>query len=145
MFPISLGQYEANGDVYPRRFVVPTAGTNNRVDQGTGVTLPLLGVTGDNTRFPPNSPSDDGKHAIAGEFVDLHGPGQVTNLDLGANVTDLSVPLTSDGSGKGTPVSFAGGQTSLTWIGALPLKLGSSGEWIPVYILSPFCVHPALS
>lgn len=147
MFPLSLPTFEANGTIEPRRFVAITAGTNNRVDQATGSGVPMIGISGDFTRFASGAYNDGNgaHHAIVGEFVTVMGPGQITNLDLGANVTDLSVPLTSDGSGKGTPVNFAAGQTTAVWCGAFPTKLGSSGEWIPVYVLSPFRMHPALS
>lgn len=135
MTTLTTPQWEANGDIFPRRFVIPVAGTNNRVAQATDGSVPILGVSGDNTRFASGSYQDSqtaGIHAAAGEFVDVHTMGQVANLDIGATaITDLTIPLTADANGKGTPA------TTLNWIGAIPLKLAAASEWIPVWVLSP--------
>lgn len=124
-------QLEANGNISPRRFISPTAATNNRADQSSGTSVPIFGISYDKTRFPPNSPSDDTFNAIAGEALSYHGPGEIANLDLGGNVTDLTVALTSDASGKGIAASAG------NWVGAYPLKLGSTGDTIPVWIIPP--------
>jgi hypothetical protein len=145
--PFTQTPLEANGDIYPRRFIVGVAGTGNLGVQATGSTIPILGVSYDKLRYPPNSPADDGKNAVAGEQLSYHGWGTIARVDIGTDITDLTVPVTSDGSGKAKPVSFAGGQTALVWIAGLPLDIGTSasGASTRVYILPPSCVHPALS
>lgn len=136
----------ANGNVSPRRFVVPVTGAGNgqRAIQATGSTRPYLGISGDFTRYPPGSPSDDGYCAVAGENLTYFAPGQSCNLDIGAtDITDCGTPLKSDANGKGTPMLTTG--TTAEWVGALPWRTGVAEETIPVYVLSPFRHFPALS
>lgn len=126
--------FTANGNVSPSRFLTPVAGTAKRLVQASASTAPIYGVSGKNTRFPPGSPSDDGFHAIAGEQLTVHGPGQICSLKLGSTaVTDLTVPLTTDGSGQGLPQAPANATTC--YYGAIPLTLGAASDTIAVFVL----------
>jgi hypothetical protein len=142
--PFTQIPYEANGNISPRRFITGVAGSAQKAVQAVGVTLPILGVSYDKLRFPPNSPSDDGFNAIAGEPLSFHRHGEVASVDTGAAITDLTVPLTSDGSGKAIPVTMVG-NTALTWVGGLPVDICANGEVCRVFILPPWAFHPTLS
>lgn len=143
-FPFTQIAFEANGNISPRRFLTTVAGSAQKVVQASGVTTPIIGVSYNKLRFPPNSPSDDGFNAIAGEHVSYHTAGEIALVDAGANITDLTVAVTSDNNGKATPVVMVS-DTALTWVGGLPMDLVNSGEQVWVMILSPFAFHPTLS
>lgn len=146
-YNVAYGQIPltANGNVSPRRFIVPvaSAGNGQRAVQASGSTLPYLGISQDWTRFPPGSAADDGYIAIAGEPLPYAGPGMTTNLDIGATCANCTVPVKSDGSGKGTPMLLTG--TTAEWVGALLWRTAVADEVVPVLVLSPFRHFPALS
>lgn len=147
-FGLTQLNFTANGNVSPRRFIVPVTGAGNGqlAIQASGRTRALVGISADFTRFPPGSPQDDGYVAIANEALPYHGPMEICNLDIGSTaVTDCAIPLTSDSDGKGLPVSFAAGQTTGTWVGAVPMRTCAASETIPVLVLSPSYFFPALA
>lgn len=140
----------ANGNVRPNRFITFVAGTPSVAVEAPDASTPVAGVSEAWKRFPPNSPSDDGFIAIAGEDLPYHGPLQRAQVLLGTAVTDMTKPLVAYtdgtyGAGAAKPASFAGGQTTGIWLAAIPERLGVAGEIIPVLVLSPTFCHPALS
>lgn len=130
--------YTATGNVSPSRFVTLSTTLSKKCTQASAsTTQPLIGISGKNTRYPPGSPADDGFHAVAGETVTIHGFGQACSLKLGSTaVTDLSVPLVTDGSGQGVPQAPVAG--TVAYYGALPLTLGSASDTITVLVLPPY-------
>lgn len=135
----------ANGNVSPCRFIVPvaSAGNGQRAVQASGSTLPYLGISQNWTRFPPGSAADDGFVAVAGENLAYAGPNMTADLYLGATCANCTIPVKSDGSGKGTPMLTTG--TTAEWVGALLWRTGVTDEIVPVLVLSPFRHFPALA
>lgn len=133
-FSVVLPQpnFVAGGTINRGRFITPAAGTEQSVTQAAAATNLLIGVT---SRWQEpagyNTGLTDGFGTViarSGDPVPYVGPGMVAELMLGGNVTDLTVGLTSDADGKGVAAS------STNFIGAWALRLGSTGEYIPVFV-----------
>lgn len=138
--PLAWFSPEAGGNVSPKRFCTLVAGVPNQVVQASNKNQILVGISADWTRYTPGSPADDGYHAIAGEAVTLYGPFQRCLLALGATaVTDVTIPLTTDANGKGVPFAPAAGTVS--YYGALALRLAAAGADIPVIVLPPIITN----
>lgn len=116
----------ATGDINPLRFLVQATASDNQVTQATGTSTPIVGISGPGTRYPPWTPLDDGKHAVAGENVEVFAPPmKEAYLQLGGTVAAGDL-LTSDGSGQGITAS-SGNQ-----VGARAREAGTSGQSIRV-------------
>ena len=122
----------AGGTINRGRFITATAGTEQAVTQAAAASVLLVGVT---SRWQEPAGLNAGLTsgfgtviARSGESVSYNGPGQISEIMLGTAVTDLTVGLTADADGKGAPAS------SGNYIGAWPLRLGSAGEYIPVFV-----------
>ncbi len=138
--PLAWFSPEAGGNISPKRFCTLVAGVPNQVVQASNKNQILVGISADWTRYTPGSPADDGYHAISGESVTLYGPFQRCLLTLGATaVTDVTIPLTTDANGKGTPFAPAAG--TVAYYGALALRLGAAGVDIPVIVLPPIITN----
>lgn len=137
MSPITQIPLTANGNVSPARFIAPVQGTTGQYGvQASDPTVPILGVSYNETRFPPNGPADDGYCSIAGEPLPYHGPGTICGLICGDTETNAMQPLTTDSNGKGVAVSTSA--TTLIWVGAFSLQAGVLNDEIMVMVLSPF-------
>lgn len=138
MNPLTHISLVANGNVSPARFIAPVVSSTGGAKgvQASDPTVLILGVSYNETRFPPNSPADDGYCAIAGENLPYHGPGEICGLILGGTVSSANVPLTTDSAGKGVTVDTTA--ATLIWVGAISLQAGVSGDEVMVYVLSPF-------
>lgn len=133
MFPITNIHFAANGNVRPCRFVAPAGGSLGV--EASDPTLPILGLSYEETRYPPNSPADDGFVAIAGEPLPLLGPGQVGNVVLGDTVA-ANDPCTTDNQGRAIPVDTTA--TTKIWVAGFALVAGVVGDKVPFYVTSPF-------
>lgn len=139
MFPATQIPLTANGNVRPGRFLTGVTGNANFLlaVEATASTQFLLGVS---ERYP-RGPSDGqgGSNelyvAVAGEHIPYRGPLQIAELLLGGTVSNMNVPLTSDGSGRGVALAPADGTT--TWYGAVALQAGVENDYVPVYVLPP--------
>jgi hypothetical protein len=129
MFPVTAPPLVAGGNVSPCRFVKISTTAGQGVQAAAGTDL-LVGISIEETRYPPNSPADDGLVAIANENLPYLGPGQVTNLIINATLT-AGVVVTADASGKG--IAPAAGD----YVGAILLQGGVAGDKVMAYILPP--------
>lgn len=118
----------AASSITPSSFVVRHAGTDNQFDLATGTSVPIAGISGPGTRYPPYANLDDGNIAIAGENFRLYQAGvdQEAPLQLGGTVAAGDL-LTSDSSGHGITTTTAG-----QFIGAQAMQAGVSGQIISV-------------
>jgi hypothetical protein len=134
MQPIAFTQppLVSGGNVSPKRFITLSTTAGKTGVQASAASQLLIGVSEAWTRYVPNSPADDGYHAIAGEGIGYRGPLQIATLTLGGSVTNPRTPLTADADGKGVAASTG------NYVGAIALELGSSGEDIDVYVVPPF-------
>lgn len=134
---VALPPKVANGNISPRRFLttVTGAGNGDYVVQASASTAMIWGVSYDATKYPPGSPADNGFLCTAGEPCPYHGFGQMCQLDIGGTVSNVGVPLTSDGNGKGIAQAPADGTTC--WYGAIALQTGVDGDTINVVTLAP--------
>lgn len=137
MFPLTQIPLSANGNIRPNRFITSVSGNGNfcLAVEATAATQTIFGVSGNETRYAPGSPGDDGFIAIAGEHLDYFGPLQIGQLVLGGTVSDMGIPLTSDSAGRGVATAPVDGTSNR--YGAIALRPGLVGETIPVYILPP--------
>lgn len=125
----------ANGNVRAGRFLTLVDGAANfgLAVEATASTQLIVGVSARGGRYAPNSAGDDGYIAVAGEGLPYHGPGQIAELLLGGTVSNANIPLSSDGSGRGVASAPSDGTT--TYYGAIALRGGSSGEYVPVWVM----------
>jgi hypothetical protein len=134
MFPLDRPQLIANGNIRPNRFLTVVSGAGNflLVVEATANTQFIVGISGNETRYAPGSPGDDGFIAIAGEPVDYFSEGQIGQLKLGTGGTGSTwgAYLTADASGQGVTESL----TNAHYYGAIPLANGASGETVPVLV-----------
>lgn len=141
MFPLSQIPLVANGNISPGRFLTGVSGAGNFLlaVQASASTALILGVSERGVRGPADGQSGTNETyiAIAGDEIPYRGPLQIAELQLGATVSNMNVPLTSDANGKGTPLAPSNGTT--TYYGAIALQGGAADEFIPVYVL-PTCV-----
>lgn len=131
----------ATANISPCRFVHQSA--EGCCTQSGNHSVPVIGVSGENTRYMPGSAADDGLHAVAGEQPTVHGPGQVCNVQLGANVTIANgtqyLIATTDGKAIAANLTC----TTLQYVSALALQSGLTDDKIACVVLSPFIVKAA--
>lgn len=140
MIPLTQINYTANGNVSPCRFITPVTGSDTGGQlaiQAADATQLIIGVSYEATRYPPNSASDDGYVAIAGEMLMYHCAGMVCNLKLGGTVQPNDV-LTANSDGTGTGIKLDYTSDSVQCAAALAIQGGVSGDFVEVYVLSPF-------
>lgn len=123
-----LGSYSkiANGNIAPSRFVKLDVSNQGRAIQcGTGEAA--FGISQPSTRNLALSGRDDGYAAIAGENVNIIGPGDDEGLlELGGTVT-VGDYLKSDTDGKGVTSS-----SDKEHVNAQALQSGVSGDLVLV-------------
>lgn len=129
MYPITAPQLVATGNVSPCRFV-KFATTGSEGTQASAATDLLAGISWEETRYPPNSPADDGYVAIADENLPYHSAGMVCNLVISATLTAGTL-VTSDSAGKGAAPS------SGNYVGAVLLQGGDADDKVMAYVLPP--------
>ena len=118
----------AAGNITPMSFLVQTTTADNKYQLASGTSVPIVGISGKGTRYPPYATLDDGYIAVAGEnFQIFMPPDREAELQLGGTVAAGDL-LTSDGSGFGITTT-----TTAQQIGARALQAGVSGQIITVY------------
>lgn len=132
---VSTPNLTAGGNISPARFITLDTSTFQYALQASAATQFLVGVSANQTRYAPGSPADDGYCAIAGESLRYHAAGQIGWLKLGGTVSNPRVLITTDSSGQGVATAPSDGTT--VYYGAMALRAGVSGEFIPVWVLSP--------
>ena len=141
--PITFTQPSATaaGSISPCRFIVWNTGSGNelQVVQATGSGSLFAGVSEAWVRNAPGYGPDYTYIAISGEECPYRGPLQIGKLQLGGTVNG-TVALTSNGSGQGVAATIPTA-ASVGYIGALSMRSGVSGDYIPVYVLPP-CINP---
>jgi len=116
----------ANGNIKPYRFVKLDTTTIGRILQATAGSQ-IWGVSQLGTRWPPWGPLDDGYAAVAGESLNVFGPGDLTGFNIlvkaGQNATiGIGNKLKSDSDGCAIPTTTAGDE-----YGAIALRSGTGG------------------
>lgn len=119
----------AGGNISPSRFVMPSSTNENECLQATADAR-TIGISQRGTRNPPIAGLDDGLAAVAGEQLQIFGPGEVAMLEIGAAVTPGTF-LRSDANGRGIPVATAG-----QWYGARALQGGAANDFIQVLVIT---------
>lgn len=144
MFPLTVPQFTAAGNIRPNRFLVGAGSGNGnfqKVIEATGSTVMLVGVSQSGVRGPQPAGDSTGSTnnttylAVSGNSVPVSTALMEGDLLLGDTVNDFRIPLTSDGSGRGIPQAPANGTTC--WYGAIALEPGVSGDVIKVWVLPP--------
>lgn len=142
-FPVTQPNLTAQGNIYPSRWIT----SHSTIFQGaihptasTTVNQFLIGISEAWVRYAPNSAADDGYIAIAGEALSYRGPGTVALAKIGSvAITVPNVLLTTDTDA--TVIPLAPVAATVTQYGAIALRAGAIGEFVPVYILSPFITN----
>lgn len=118
----------AAGNIKPMRFVKLTTGDGKCLVCGAGDKV--YGVSQKGTRRVPYSSLDDGYCAIAGEELQVYGPGEDPKpaLVLGGTVA-AGDRLKSDSDGAGVTTV-----TNLDEYGAIAMWAGVAGEIIEVEV-----------
>lgn len=133
---------QANGNIYPSRFVKLDTSVNNAVIQAGAGDL-TFGVSQEGFRDAPIPLNTTGYAAQAGDTMKVFTVGQTCRLLLAATVS-TERRLKSDADGKGTPV--VGGADSMENWGAHAIEAGSSGELVEVLVVGSMTVaHPGSS
>ena len=121
----------AAGNITPSSFDVRNTSTDNQYILASGTSVPIAGISGIGTRYPPYAALDDGYIAVSGEnFRVFQPPEKEASLRLGGTVAAGDL-LTSDGSGFGITTT-----TTAQQIGARALMAGISGQIITVQPLA---------
>lgn len=117
----------ATGDIYPSRFVTPTAGGDRAVSQSTTGDLPI-GISAEYAHYAPYGSSNSTLAASSAQSIAFYGIGEVCPLEIAGTVQTGDF-LKSDTSGKGVV-----GTLQTDKIGARALEAGTSGSIIRVYV-----------
>lgn len=100
-----------------------------------------IGITDEGSRNAPGTAADDGLMAVAGENINVFGPGRVCLLTLGGTVA-RGARIKSDANGAGVTVATTG--TTVQEYGAIALQSGTSGQKIRVRVTQG-AIRPALA
>ncbi|WP_321377108.1 capsid cement protein [Trichococcus shcherbakoviae] len=137
-------QLQANGNIYPSRFVMVDPSDNAKCIQATA-NAKVIGVSQVGTNYPPITDSSitvAGYAAIDGQNVELHTLGQVCHVEAG-DVFAAGDYLKSDGDGKAIKIATTG--TTLQRYGAQALEAATAaGQKIRCYIM-PGSERPAIA
>lgn len=117
-------RFVASGGIYPCRFVT-ISGDNTVAQSGAGDYT--AGISQEGSHKTPLPGETNTYAAEAGDPLEVFGPGQETQLELGATVV-AGAKLKPDANGKG--VSAA----STNYYGAIAKHGGAAGEKILVIV-----------
>jgi hypothetical protein len=125
-------QLQANGNIYPSRFVQIDTTAPNKCKQAAANSK-IIGVSQVGTNYPPLSDLTVSAYAAAaGQNVELFGIGQVCHIEAGDVVTAGDY-LKSDSVGRGVPILTTG--TTLQRYGAIALEAATAaGQMIRCYV-----------
>lgn len=118
----------AAGNITPSSFVTRSTSVDNQFVLASGNTVPIAGISGKGTRYPPYAGLNDGNLAIATENFHLYQVGVDTEapLMLGGTVAAGDL-LTSDANGHGITTT-----TTAQFIGAQAMQAGVANQIISV-------------
>jgi hypothetical protein len=121
----------STGNIAPSRFVKLSTTLDGKCTQA-GAGEKIFGISQQGTRNTPYGSLDDGYAAIAGENLQIYGPGDDgAVLELGGTVA-AGDRLKSDANGKGVTTV-----TNLDEVGAVAMVAGTSGQLVPVQPIYP--------
>jgi hypothetical protein len=135
--PNTPPQLVADGNILPNRFL--KASTNSfRCLQADG-TAPIIGISGDGTKYPPQPEISNVYHAEQNDPVDVRAVGDIALLSIVVAV-NMGELLTSDGNGQGVPAGTSA--STAEFVGARALEAGIAQDLIRVEVL-PMTYTPA--
>ena len=97
----------ANGNISPYRVVKVDTTADNKFLQSALATSMNIGISQKGTRRAPGTGDDDGYAAIAGETIQIFGPGCVCMAECGGTVT-RGDSVTADSGGRIVTTTTAG-------------------------------------
>lgn len=117
----------AGGNISPSRFVVKTSSSGEPIITQCGTNGEIFGISQASTRKAPLTGLDDGYAAIAGETLNVIGPGDdAAQLEIAGTIT-AGMYLKSDTDGKGVEAS-----ADKDRVGAQAQEDGVAGDLIKV-------------
>jgi hypothetical protein len=117
-------RFVSSGNIYPCRFV-KISGDNTVAQAGAGEYT--AGISQEGTKKPPLPGETNTYAAEANDLLEVFGPGQETQLELGGTVTAGDM-LKPDADGKGVAAA------TTNYYGAIAKTGGASGEKIIVIV-----------
>ena len=126
----NVPQFQANGTIAPRRFCIPDTSADNMLLQASsqGTLAPYVSQVAQ--KGPPGlSGSDVAVAAVAGDNVEVRGPGDVAWVDAGAAVTRGN-PVMTDTSGKAIAAT-----TGNYYLGIALQSAAGANVAIPVHLM----------
>jgi hypothetical protein len=140
MYSLTHPALVAGGNVRPARLIALDA-TNPAVgNEATDPTVPLIGVSYEETRIVPGGLGDDGYCAIANEPLPYHGPLQTCNVTLGATLA-AHVACTTDNAGRAVAAGL--GSATTVWAIGFTLQAGVANDRVLFYVTSPWSIRTA--
>jgi hypothetical protein len=100
-------QGTAGGSIVPSRIVCSSTTADNTFLQSALSTSPNFGVAQQGTRRAPGTGDDDGNAAIAGETIQIYGPGCVAPVEASGAITQGDF-VTADINGRAITTTSAG-------------------------------------
>lgn len=131
----------ATGNVAPFRLITPST-TAEHAGAQAGANEPIIGASGQGTKFAPIPEVTTQWHAQAGDPIDLRGPGEEALVEAGAAI-DPGTLFKADTNGKAVPVATTG-TTNQQYGGRTEQGAADEGELIRV-IIEPGIFRPALT
>lgn len=125
--------FSASGNIYPCRFVGGVNGTDYKVLQATATIAPI-GVSQRGTQEAPGTAADSGYAATDGKQLRVFGAGEAALLEIGSGGCNAFDWLAPDANGKGVAASL--NSSSVQYIGAYSLRTASSGDKVPVVVVT---------
>lgn len=130
----AMPSVRANGNIACYRFVEIVTGTANSVTQANAAGDYVWGVTTGVEKYPPGTPgATAGRHAEAGDTVDLIGWGEVALLEIGSGGVTQGRGVVSDANGAGVAVGATAGST----FHAIALETAAEGDIARVWVCAP--------
>ena len=101
-------QLTAGGNIRPFRIVKISTAADSTVLESASATSTNIGVAQEGTRRAPGTGDDDGFAAIAGENIEVLGPGSGTARVQLTGTSTRGDAITSDANGLGTTTTTEG-------------------------------------
>lgn len=130
----ALAAPKANGNIACYRFVELVTSEDNSVTQANAAGDYILGVTTGVEKYPPGTPgATAGRHAEAGDTVDLIGWGGVALVEVGSGGIARWRGVVSDANGAAVAVGSTAGAT----FHGIALETASEGDIARVFVCGP--------
>jgi hypothetical protein len=124
----------ANGDIAPSRFVALDPTEDFRCVQAAAGNTVVIGISLDNIRTHPHTESTETRHAMDGEHVQIHRPGQFGKVAAGAAIV-RGAYLKPDANGKAITATTGNVAFARAWESA-----GAADETPIVEVMFPFVI-----